>query len=347
MSSKFENYLNTHNEAAWLETVESLAADIHEVDRNAVRIWFRFFPLELFRYLESAEDLEATVKRLAIQGNYRVKDQIDTSHHFVYGHRFWPEVKSAIIAENERFDGSEPTLGDVITNIARVVSERSKAPVSLTLGISAIGLMTLVQSGLEAFKSSPGTVKKPSGLMASSPDKIVRERAKDSSQGLFGFLKTIDKTFRVNYKTPSFTGDFEIIKDEEITSASAKDRSRDWQSADHRCWEGVVPVECKSAACGTCWVGVLGGTEKLTEVERLEHNATELFGYNQPEGDKPYLRLACQSRAHGDVTIVVPPWNGVFGREVYGVDHIELEPATTSAKKNRTIVKDAVKNQLM
>ena len=31
-----------------------------------------------------------------MQGNYSLKDQIDSSHTFLYGHRYWPEVKSAV-----------------------------------------------------------------------------------------------------------------------------------------------------------------------------------------------------------------------------------------------------------
>ena len=40
----------------------------------------------------------------------------------------------------------------------------------------AVGLMTLVQSGYDDFKTAPGVTEKPSGLMAKSPDQIVAER---------------------------------------------------------------------------------------------------------------------------------------------------------------------------
>jgi hypothetical protein len=87
---------------------------------------------------------------------------------------------------------------------------------------------------------------------------------------------------------------------------------------------------------------VLGGQEKLTEVKPRERRAMQVFGYNQPEGEKPFLRLACQARAEGNVTIVIPPWNGVFGKKVYGnIAELELEPVTTSAKKLRELVKTA------
>ena len=102
------------------------------------------------------------------------------------------------------------------------------------------------------------------------------------------------------------------------------------------------PVECVSASCGTCWVGVIGGKEKLTDVERRERRAMTVFGYNQPDDQTPFIRLACQAKAEGNVTIVIPPWNAVFGKKVYGnVEDVELEPVTTSAKALREAVKEA------
>jgi ferredoxin len=343
----FEAYLNKFSESDWLNAIETLAPEIHEVDRAATQIWFRFFPLELFRYLQSVDDKEKAVHAFAIQGDYELKDQIDTSHHFLYGHRYWKTVKAAIEAESAVFENGDVDLAEEIRQIAKMAAEKLKVDTSLLLGITVVGFMTVVQAGLENFKNAAGEVDKPKGLMAKSPDQIVKERAKDDSQGLLGFLKTVDKHFTVNYTTPKFEGKFGIINEEEIASASAKDQSKDWKAADDRCWEGVVPVECRSAACGTCWVGVLGGQEKLSEVARLERNRVKIFGYKQPEDPKPLLRLACQAKAYGNVSIVIPPWNGVFGKEVYGVERVELEPATTSAKENRTIVKEAVKNQLM
>ena len=114
---------------------------------------------------------------------------------------------------------------------------------------------------------------------------------------------------------------------------------------DARCWEGVIPVECRSAACGTCWVGILEGEEKLSDVSRLERKQMKVFGYNQPADAKPFLRLACQAKAFGNVTIAIPSWNGVFGKKVYNnVEEVELEPATTSAAKLRETIASATEN---
>ena len=38
------------------------------------------------------------------------------------------------------------------------------------------------------------------------------------------------------------------------------------------------------------------------------------FGYIDTAEAKPLIRLACQAQAQGAVSIVIPPWNGVFGK---------------------------------
>ena len=345
MNNAFISELEKLNEADWLAAVESLLPAIHEVDRNAVQIWFRFYPLDLLNYLESAEDVEDAMKGLSMAGDFGLLDKIDTSHRFLYGHRFWPQVKAAVEA---RAEAGEPFAGldAEIKTIARAAAVAAKTSETLTTAIAAVGLMTLVQAGLDDMKKAPGIATQPEGIMKGSPDRIVAERAKDDSQGLFGFLKTVDKKFSVHFKGFAFEGSFPLINEEEIASASQKDRSRDWQSMDSRCWEGPVPIECTSASCGTCWVGVLGGQEKLSEPSKRERRAMRRFGYNQPESEKPFIRLACQAEATGNVHIVIPPWNAVFGKKVRGnVEEVELEPVTTSAAKLRETIATAAKGE--
>lgn len=346
MSTSLETYLNNFSEFDWLSAVDTLAPSIHPVDRNATEIWFRFFPLDLRRFVENHADESELRRSLGLLGDYDLADQIDSSHRFLYGYRFWKVVKAAIEAEAEVFADQKPSLADEITQVASNIAEKRKVDISLVLGITAVAFMTLNQVGLEKFKAASEVTEKPTGLMAKSPDAIVSERGKDDSQGLLGFLRTVNKRYTVNWIDHEGSGKFPIISDEEIASASARDQSQNWRSRDERCWEGVVPVECRSASCGTCWVGVLAGEEKLSEVGRRERHRMKVFGYEQPDGDKPILRLACQAKAYGNVTIVIPPWNGVFGKQVYGnVEELELEPVTTSAKKLRETIASAVSGE--
>ncbi|HEX6124784.1 MAG TPA: hypothetical protein VFZ23_05365 [Pyrinomonadaceae bacterium] len=338
-----EDYLNRFTETDWQDTLSSLLPAIHEVDRNAVQIWFRFYPLSVHRYLSSASDPKEAERTLAMQGDFGLKNHIDSSHVFLYGHRYWRAVKSSIEDESNQFViDAAPALADEIKRVAAAAAENVGVREPLLLGITAIGLMTLTQVGLENFKAARGEVEKPKGLLAKSPEAIVAARTTDDSQGLFGFLKTVNKKFSVIYDESSGRGRFEILNDQEIASASANDRSQKWQEKDPRCWEGPVPVECTSASCGTCWVGILAGEEKLSEVARREGRAVKIFGYNQSEEANPIIRLACQAKAYGNVTIVIPPWNAVFGKKVYGnVEELELEPATTSAKRLRDTISSA------
>lgn len=345
MTTKFEDFLNKFSENDWLKALNDSLSAIHPVDRNAAQIWFRFYPLSLYRYLQTAEDKAVAVQKFVMQGNYELKDQIDSSHEFLYGHRFWETVKSEIVSRAETFDKGNANLPDEIRQISAAVAAKAKTGEPLIVGITAVGLMTLVQVGFDEFKNSKGAIKSPDGLMKKSPDQIVKERAKDDGQGVFGFLKTVNKEWTVNYAAPDNRGKFKLMNDEEIASGAARDQTQNWSANDARRIEGVIPVECRSAACGTCWVGILEGAEKLSDVAPRERKQMKVFGYNQGDEAKPILRLACQAKAHGAISIVIPPWNGVFGKRVYGnVEDVELEPATTSAAKLRETIASATDN---
>ena len=345
MSNALIDHLGTFSEEQWLAAVEELLPCVHEVDRNALQIWFRFYPLSLKQFIDAGESREELLHGIVMQGEFELASQIAASHHFLYGHRYWAKVKCVIEKLADEYKGQPDSLVELVKEVSIAVAEKKKVDRSLTNAIAAVGLMTLNQVGVDAFKAASGDVEKASKAMSKSPDAIVAERAKDDSQGLFGFLRTIDKQFSVAY-SGIHSGKFNLMCDEEIASASQRDTSRDWKAGDSRCWEGPVPIECTAASCGTCWVGVLGGKEKLTEVGRRERRQMKVFGYNQPEDERPFIRLACQARASGNVTIVIPPWNAVFGKKVYGnVEEVELEPNTTSAKALRETIASAVSGE--
>ena len=345
MNNRFEDFLNRYSENDWLKALNDLLPAIHTVDRNATQIWFRFYPLSLYKYLKSAEDKAVAVQKFVMQGNYELINQIDSSHQFLYGHRFWKTVKDEIAARAETFSDETSDLNEEIKRIAKAVANELKVNESLTVGIAAVGLMTLTQVGFDHFENAAVAITPIKDLMKKSPDQIVKQRAKDDSQGLLGFLKTIDKEWTVRYDENDLNGKFRLMDDEEIASGAARDQSQNWLEKDARCGEGVIPVECRSAACGTCWVGILEGAEKLSDVAPRERKQMKIFGYNQGDEPRPILRLACQAKARGAISIVIPPWNGVFGKKIYAnVADVELEPATTSAAKLRETIAGATDN---
>jgi ferredoxin len=313
--TEYENFLNRHDEAAWARALEELAPAIHEVVRNATRVWFAFFPLALARAFERAEDPEGLARKLLMQGNYRLADQIDSSHSFLYAHRHWRVVKDATTERADSFANEATTLADEIRAVARRAAERAKVDESLLVGIAAVALMTVAQVGLAEFKASPGGVKVGGKFARQSPAQVLRERARDDSQGLMGFLRTTDKRWTVVWNENDESARFEMVDSQEIASAAVTDQ-RDWSKIDPRCTvgEGPIPVQCRSASCGTCWVGVLGGAEKLSPVAERERKVMHLMGYVETDEPRPLIRLSCQAQGRGAVSVVVPPWNGVFGK---------------------------------
>lgn len=317
-TTPLESFLNEHDDAAWRGTVAELLPFIHEVDRAAAQIWFHFFPLALLRAFESAADPARLAVDWQMQGRWFLKDQIDSSHTFLYGHRYWPETKRAVVKMAES-GGEATTSGATLASLVREAASRAASErgtdASLVTGIAAVALMTLQQVGLEAFRSAPGAVLIDEAHALKTPEQVLRERAKDDEQGLLGFLRTADKRWTVVWDENRDDRRFRVLNKQEIASGAATDK-RPWHEVDARCTvdEGPIPVQCRSASCGTCWVGVLGGAEKLSERDARERRMMPMFGYIETDESKPLIRLSCQAQATGAVSIVVPPWNGYFGK---------------------------------
>lgn len=308
----FEAFLNKHDDHTWREIIRALLPHIHEVDRTATQIWFHFFPVALARALQRAEYPERLARKLSLDGKHLLKDQIDSSHSFFFGHRYWPQVKAAVgkLAAST----SAPASLDLATltrQVAAGVANGERVDPSLLTGIVAVAFMTLQQVGSDHFKSSPAG---PRTTPQKSPDEILRTRTRDDKQGLFSFLRP-DKIFTVTLNEQDPTAKFPLINTQHLTTAAANDK-REHHLREPRCipGEGPIPVQCRSASCGTCWIGVLGGAEKLSEVRALESRRIKEFGYIDTEEPQPLIRLACQAQAYGNISIVIPPWNGVFGK---------------------------------
>jgi len=313
-TEQFESFLNRQDEEAWAATLTTLLRVIHDVDKAATQIWFAFFPLGLFKALEESEAVDQLAQRLLLQGKFHLSDQIDSSHMFLYGHRFWPAVKHAIAEHAGSGADYSEKLADQILIVARKVAQELKVDESLVVGITAVGFMTALQVGLKAFQDAPGRMLIDSKHARKSPEQILKERARNDSQGLFGFLRTVNKRWTVTYDENDDTAKYQLNHLQDLAWGAADDRTRNWRELDPRRIEGPIPVECRSASCGTCWVGILGGTERLAPVAAREGKKIKEFGYIDTPEAQPVIRLACQAQALGAVSLVIPPWNGVFGK---------------------------------
>jgi ferredoxin len=308
-------HLQKYDPSTWRRAVEILAAEIHPVDRDATRIWFAFYPLELHLALEAAPDYESAVRELRLMGKWRLADQINESHRFLYGHRYWPQVKLAI----ENAERLPDQLSELITVIAEAATRRARVDRDQLLGITAAGLMTLRQVGVDVFASTEAKIVLSMEARAITPHQVLSRRAKDDWQGVFGFTRGMMKRWTVTFDENEPRASFPVINGQEVASAAKADR-REYRERDPRCTpgEGPIPVECRAGSCGTCWVGVLGGREKLTQIsERDEAERLRVFGYTEADEPQPLIRLACQAKALGAVSVVIPPWNGMIGKIMY------------------------------
>ena len=316
-TNTFDSFLAQLDDSSWAEALDSLVPRIHPVDQEATRIWFAFWPLHLLRTIQKSENIEQMEQQLELKGRYRLEEQLDSSVHFLFGSQYWPEVKEAISSHAEASTSMDGSLGDQIQAVAQKLASSLQIPESHVIGITAVALMALRQVGLEVF-SAPSTQPTP---RQSSPDRILKARARRRG-GWLGFLRTIDSRYTVVFDERDQTSFFKAIQGQDVSMAAGKDQ-RDYRSNNPRCGGGPVPFQCRTGTCGTCWMGILGGKEKLSEISDWERDRLKNFGYDFGSSDgetHPPIRLSCQSRCLGDLSITVAPWNGILNVQRFDVD---------------------------
>ena len=294
------DHLSRFTPGAWATAIETLAPEIHPVDLNATRVWFAFFPLELHLALAAAGGEAGTASlagQLGLAGKWRLADQVDSSHTFLYGHRYWPQVKRAVLATAKDTSWTQ-SLPELIVRIADHSSRTSMVDRDQLLGMSAAALMTLRQAGMDAFEASSGTVQLSHRAHVRSIRQVRRARAR-SAWRPFDLLRSTPR-FRMTFDEAKPGASFDVMYGQEIAAAAK------WHKA-----------RCSYSLCGTCWIGVLHGAERLSPIDpALEGERLTMFGYSQARAvdGAPLIRLACQARPCGDVSFVVPPWHGIIGK---------------------------------
>jgi ferredoxin len=262
----------------------------------------------------SRADARLLAQRMSLARRWRLADQIDFSHAFLYGHQHWPVVKQSVLdyANDSRTPGSLD-LASQIQEIARRVAAQAAVDRALVVGISAVGLRTLQQVGPERLAASPGDTVGPGAWEGRTPDEVIQARERQDSQGPFGFLRGERKLWTVVFDERYPAAQFPLINSQQITTAASLDQ-RNYRARDPRCSQGPIPVQCQSCSCGTCWVGVLGGADRLSPMDNCERAKLAECGYIVTDERHPPIRLACQAQAFGRVSLVIPPWNGILSR---------------------------------
>ncbi len=309
MESRVLEKLEQFDQKDWEEAVLLLQEEIHPVDRDAVWIWFSFWPLKLWDALQKPEELEELIREWRLRGNYRLADQLDQSVSYLYGSRWWPEVKKAVLS----WDGESKAIAELVRGTSAPLAARLGVSPDLLTGITAVAWMALRQVGPDSFGAAVDAVSPSS--RRSSPESIAERRERNREPGFWERLVSgADRRHRV-YFDEKRPGEFFQAREEQDLSMASRSDERDYQSVDPRCLEGPIPFECRSGSCGHCWVGILGGRERLAEQTDFERQRLLYFGYLSPHvksESHPVIRLACQSHCHGDVTLVIPPWNGML-----------------------------------
>jgi ferredoxin len=308
----FLAFLAQHDDAAWLRIIDRIGPSIHPVDRIATRIWFHFYPQALQRAMERP-DATDLARRMTLAGRWRLADQIDSSHAFLYGHRHWPLARRLALAFADA-PASPATLdlGAQIQEAVRRGAAVDDPDPAVLLGITAIAFRTLQQVGPDALAASPGDLMAGGRYDGRSADEVLALRAGRVGAGWLRFLVGQRAQSEVTFNERLRGATFPLIASQHLTTAAALDR-RQYRAADPRCSEGPIPVQCRSCSCGTCWVGVLWGAEQLSAIDARERDKLAECGI-EVEGSHPPIRLACMSQAFGPVSLVIPPWNGLVGR---------------------------------
>ena len=311
MTELFLAFLAQHDDGAWLRAIDRISNSIHPVDRTATRIWFHFFPLSLQRLMERP-DAADLARQMTLAGRWRLHDQIDDSHRFLYGHQFWPRAKRAVL---DYVAGPNPPasldLGAQIQAVARRAAAEADVDVAVMTGMIAIALRTLQQVGLEAFSASAGATVNAGDYAGRTADQVLAERTRGSRRGWLRFMSAASATqVIVDERQPAAR--FPLIPSQHLTTAAALD-TRDYRAVDPRCSEGPIPVHCRSCSCGTCWVGILQGGESLSPMDERERAKLAECGVLSDVAEPP-IRLSCMTQANASVAIVIPPWNGLLGR---------------------------------
>jgi hypothetical protein len=305
----FLAFLAQHDDDAWLRVVDRIEGAIHPVDRAATRVWFHFFPLALQRLMERP-DATDLARRMTLAGRWRLADQIDVSHRFLYGHQYWPHARRQVL----RYAGgptppSSVDLGAQIQELAARIAADTGARVSETTGIAAVALRTLQQVGADSLTAAAGRVVTAGAYHGRTADQVAEHRRRGARSGVRRLFMRARQTSDVTTDERDPTARFPLIHSQHLTTAAALD-TRDFRDADPRCSEGPIPVHCRACSCGTCWVGILSGSDKLSPMEDRERAKLSECGV---AADAP-IRLACMTQAEGPVSIVIPPWNGLLGR---------------------------------
>ncbi len=191
----------------------TLYSQIHPVDRGATQVWFA----------------------LCERGS--LSDDVDTSHRFLYGHRYWPMVKRALLTTELASDDQAETA----RRVAEAATRTARVDADLLLGMTAVGLSILTRVGRDAFAASRGPAPLSRAVMLETPSQVLQRRARLAPEGLFGAFRGARRRWTV------------------IVEPDPTDR--------YQVRHGQPLAVCHGGEHEWCVVGILAGAERLSPVD--------------------------------------------------------------------------------
>lgn len=139
--------------------LDALVAHIHPVDRQATRVWSALF--------DTRPALPVSLPALRM----------------FYGARYWPKVRRAITAHS-----ATGVLEDDVLLVAEAATRTTRVDRDQLVGITLAGLM---------LKELPDEVALPNAALLETPTMVLRRRARNTPEGLFGRFRGDSRQWRI------------------------------------------------------------------------------------------------------------------------------------------------------
>lgn len=141
-----------------MDGLDTLLPQIHPVDRDATHIWFSAY------------------------GHHLDPAGVDSSHRFLYGHRFWPRVRAALLAQGL----AEGPFATRTIHLAEAATRTARVDADQLLGIAAVAVHTISLVGRDTFAAAPGHILVPKATLLETPSQVLRRRARNRPEGVLG-----------------------------------------------------------------------------------------------------------------------------------------------------------------
>lgn len=139
--------------------LDALVAHIHPVDRQATRVWCALFDTHP----------SVPVSLMALQ--------------MFYGARYWSKVRRAITSHS-----ATGVLEDDVLHVAEAATRTTRVDRDQLVGITLAGLMVA---------ELPDAVALPNAALLETPTMVLRRRARNTPEGLFGRFSGDRRRWRV------------------------------------------------------------------------------------------------------------------------------------------------------